>query len=92
MFVAERFRRYLTGSVLNIGGRDGEKHVLRLINHREYLELDIVGKSGSRIDLDSPYPWPFEDRKFDEVSGVVMLIPVGIAAGLRTDVCSRRNA
>jgi SAM-dependent methyltransferase len=52
--------------VLNIGG-GGEKHLLRFINPREYLELDIAGTPDLRIDLDAEYPWPIEDRKFDAV-------------------------
>lgn len=65
-FLAERFGRYLTGSVLNIGG-GGEKHLLRFISPREYLELDIAGTPDLRIDLDAEYPWPIIDGKFDAV-------------------------
>jgi SAM-dependent methyltransferase len=65
-FLAERFGQYLKGNVLNIGG-GGEKHLLRFINPREYLELDIAGKPDLRIDLDAEYPWPIEDGKFDAV-------------------------
>lgn len=65
-FLAERFGKYLTGSVLNIGG-GGEKHMLQFIKPREYLELDIAGKPDIRIDLDAEYPWPIEDGRFDAV-------------------------
>ena len=65
-FLAERFGRYLTGSILNIGG-GGEKHLLRFIKPREYLELDIAGKPDLRIDLDAEYPWPIDDNRFDAV-------------------------
>lgn len=65
-FLAERFGRYLGGSVLNIGG-GGEKHLLRFTSPREYLELDIAGNPDLRIDLDAEYPWPIEDGRFDAV-------------------------
>jgi len=65
-FLAEHFGRYLTGSVLNIGG-GGAKHLLGFIKPHGYLELDIAGKPDLRIDLDAEYPWPIDDGKFDAV-------------------------
>lgn len=65
-FIADRFGRYLTGSVLNIGG-GGEKHLRKFIEPREYLELDIAGTPDLRIDLDAEYPWPIADDTFDAV-------------------------
>jgi hypothetical protein len=65
-FLAERFGRFLSGRVLNIGG-GGEKHLLQFINPREYLELDIAGTPDLRIDLDAEHPWPIPDGSFDAV-------------------------
>lgn len=65
-FIAHRFGRYLTGSVLNIGG-GGEKHLLRFIEPQEYLELDIAGTPDLRIDLDAEHPWPIGNERFDAV-------------------------
>lgn len=65
-FLATRFGRYLEGRVLNIGG-GGEKHLLKFIQPREYLELDIAGNPDLRINLDAEYPWPIADGDFDVV-------------------------
>jgi SAM-dependent methyltransferase len=65
-FLAQRFGRYLTGRVLNIGG-GGEKHLLRFLQPAEYLELDIAGDPDLRVDLDAEYPWPIDDGAFDAV-------------------------
>lgn len=65
-FLARRYGKHLSGSVLNIGG-GGEKHLLRFLEPREYLELDIAGVPDLRIDLDAEYPWPIENDRFDAV-------------------------
>jgi len=65
-FLADRYSKHLTGSVLNIGG-GGEKHLLRFLKPAEYLEVDIAGNPDLCFDLDAEYPWPVEDNRFDAV-------------------------
>lgn len=65
-FITEKFGSYITGSVINIGG-GGEKHILKYIQPREYLELDVVGNADIKIDLDKEYPLPIESNRFDTV-------------------------
>ncbi len=65
-FIAEKFGSYLNGSVLNIGG-GGQKHMLKYIQPKEYLELDVNGHPDLKVDLDKSYPLPIESRRFDTV-------------------------
>lgn len=65
-FIAETFRSYLSGSVLNIGG-GGKKHLLKYLKPTEYMELDIDGEPDLRINLDQDFPLPVENDRFDTV-------------------------
>ena len=65
-FVASRFKPYLSGSILNIGG-GGKKHLLKYLNPKEYLELDIDGDPDIKVNLDLQYPLLIDDNNFDTV-------------------------
>jgi SAM-dependent methyltransferase len=65
-FIAQNFGEFISGSVINIGG-GGEKHFLKFIQPKEYLELDISGRPDIKADLDHDFPLPIEDNRFDTV-------------------------
>ena len=65
-FLCDEFSDFLKGSILNIGG-GGKKHLLKYINPKEYLELDITGNPDIKIDLDNTNPIPIEDNRFDTI-------------------------
>jgi len=71
-FIAEKFRTYLEGSVLNVGG-GGQKHLLKYMQPKEYIELDIDGNPDLKIDLDKEYPLPIDENYFDVVICVDVL-------------------
>lgn len=65
-FIAEKFSKYLVGSILNIGG-GGRNQMLNYIQPQEYLELDNNGQPDIKVNLDEEFPLPIDSNRFDTV-------------------------
>lgn len=64
-FIASRFAKYLSGSVLDVGC--DEAHLKRLVPGIRYTGVDVGGTPDIAIDLEATERLPFDDRAFDTV-------------------------
>jgi 2-polyprenyl-3-methyl-5-hydroxy-6-metoxy-1,4-benzoquinol methylase len=64
-FIASHLRKYLSGSVLDVGCDEG--HLRGLVPGIEYTGIDVGGKPDLRVDLEATERLPFGDRAFDTV-------------------------
>lgn len=64
-FIAEKFKQYLTGSIINIGG-GGEHHLKKYLpRNTQYVEVDIAGTPDVKLNIETDLPLPFQSRDFD---------------------------
>jgi SAM-dependent methyltransferase len=70
-FVAERFRKYLSGSVLDVGCF--EAPLRDLVEGLEYTGIDVAGKPDVRLNLETCSSLPFDSGAFSCVLCVDVL-------------------